>query len=205
MKRWVAVCLQFVVVLLFASGSSNAAEWRFPLGLTYVSGFKDVVDNYKNNLRERGYTVTESFNLPVGFSFQPYVQFENGLGIGAGIGPFMFAMFSGAGDYDFYAVPVNVNVRFTFLPKANISPYIRAGGSYHIAGGDFVKESKPGFLGGIGIEFFRTKRVGLGLEASYNSSEITFEKDKRVSGILNTKGEENIKPSSFMFSIFAIF
>jgi len=201
-KRWVAVCLQFVVVLLFASGSSNAAEWRFPLGLTYMSGFKDVVDLYKNNMEARGYYVDTSWAVPVGLTFQPYVQFENGLGIGAGVGPFMFI--TTTAGYDFYAVPVNVNARFTFLPKANISPYIRAGGSYHIAGGDFVKQSNPGFLGGLGIEFFRTKRVGLGLEASYDSSEITFEKDKKV-GFTYTKGEENIKPSSFMFTIFIIF
>lgn len=102
-------------------------------------------------------------------------------------------------------IPINLNIRYTPLPKSNISPYIRVGGSYHIAWGDFVKRSKPGFLGALGVEFLRSRKVSFGVEAAYDSAEITFDKYDNLGGTLFSKGEKNIKPGNFIFGLYIIF
>lgn len=196
-KIGLVFCIQLLMGMLFFSSSAKAADWRFPLGLTYVSGFGDVVDIYKENLEAEGYWVYDTISIPVGLSFQPYVQFDNGLGIGVGIGPFAYI----TGDRDFFDAPVNLDLRYVFLPNADTSPYVRAGVKYHFASGDYVKESKPGFLGGIGIEFSRKKGVGVGIEVAYDSSEIELE--KKLTRWTSTT--EDVKPYGLMVSIFGIF
>lgn len=104
-------------------------------------------------------------------------------------------------DYDFFNLPVNMNVRFTPIPKADVSPYIRGGVSYNLASGDFVEKSKAGLFGAFGIEFLRTKHVGFGLEASYDTSEIELRKYKTSTNY----SYENVKPLSFMVSFFMVF
>ena len=193
-KRALFVCIQLVMVILFVTGSAKAADWRFPVGLTYISGFEDVVDTYKDNLEAEGYVVSESDYLPVGLSLHPYVQFDNGFRIGAGMGPFMLII----GDASHYDIPVNLNGGYTFIPSANISPYVRAGIMYHIAGGDYVESSTPGFFGGVGIEFFRHKPVSFGIEVTYDTSEIELER-------LWYNDTEDVQPCELMVSIFVIF
>jgi len=143
-KRVLFVCIQSVMVILFATGSAKAADWRFPLGFTYVSGFEDVVDNYEDNLEAEGYYVETVDYWPVGISFHPYVQFDNGFGVGAGIGPTMIIY----GDADFFDIPIGLDVRYTFIPTASISPYVRIGGRNHLASGDYVEGTKEQCLSG---------------------------------------------------------
>jgi hypothetical protein len=99
---------------------------------------------------------------------------------------------------DFFDIPIGLDLRYTFIPTANTSPYIRAGGRHHLASGDYVEGSTPGFFGGFGIEFLRDKRVNMGIEVSYDSSEIELERRR-----YNTT--EDVKPSELMVSIFVIF
>jgi outer membrane protein W len=199
MKKWVVGCIILVAVLLTVSNYASATDWRFPLGFTYANGFKDVVDIYKDNLKAKGYIVDTQYEWPVGLSFQPYVEFDNGLGFGIGIGPAMFILTST--DDDFFNLPVNMNLRFSFIPKADISPYIRGGVSYNLASSDFVEKSKLGLFGAVGIEFSRTKHMGFGLEVAYDASEIEFKKYYNS----RSYSKENIKPSGFMASLFIIF
>ena len=84
-------------------------------------------------------------------------------------------------------------VRYTFLRDGNISPYARLGISYPIAGGNMIDGSTPGVLAGVGAEFLRTKKVGFGIEAAYDSSEV-----KMIGG-------ERIKASEFLFSLYVVF
>lgn len=192
MKRGLVFCL-FIGILFFSS-PAKAADWRFPVGLTYVSGFGDVVDIYEDNLVAEGYRVYDTGNIPVGLSFQPYVQFDSGLGVGVGIGPISAII----GDASFVDFPLGLDVRYAFVPSANVSPYARAGVRYHFASGDYVKGSTPGFLGGIGVEFARKKPVGFGFEISYDSAEIEIER-------VRTNSTENIRPYGLTVSIFAVF
>ncbi len=207
MKKIILVCAMFMAVAFF-SMPAGAADWHFPVGLTYVSGTGDIVDLYKYNLEAEGYIVDTSWEVPVGLSFQPYVELEKGIRIGSGLGP-ISAILSTEAEY--YDVPVNLNAGYVFFPSANTSPYIRGGLIYHIAGGDYVKETSLGFIGTVGIEFFRKKAVGFGIEAGYDSSEIEFDKYRCTSTWAGTcssyvkDGTEKIKPGGLIVSIFAVF
>jgi hypothetical protein len=53
-KRGLVFCIQLLIAILFISSSAKAADWRFPLGLTYYSGCIDVVDRYEENLEVEG-------------------------------------------------------------------------------------------------------------------------------------------------------
>ena len=202
-KRVQSFCIVSVLMLLLIGGSAHAGQWRFPVGLAYSTGFSDVSTVFKDNLRALHYSVDSTTEVPVGITFQPYYQFDSGLGIGGGFGPFMYleADASSGASYVMYDLPVNLCLRYAILPSSNISPYLRAGVSYNIAGGDFVQGKDVGFLGGIGVEFYRNNRVGFGLEATYDSSSLTLEK-KHMGG---PSTNEKVKPSEFLISIFAVF
>jgi hypothetical protein len=185
------------MIMMGLSYSAEAGGWRTPVGLSYPAKFKDVVDIYENNLQAEGYLVYSKSYWPIGMTVQPYFEFDNGLGIGGGIGPIAFIY----GDRDFLDFPVNLALRFAFFPKANVSPYVRAGGSYHIASGSYVKGSKPGLVGAFGIEFLRKRHVGFGIEVAYDAAEIEFEKKR--SRTISTR--ENVQPYGLIVSIFAVF
>jgi hypothetical protein len=199
MKKGIAVCIQVFLILLISSSYASATDWRFPFGLTYAGNFTKVVDLYKDNLEAEGYDVDTKFVLPVGLTFQPYVEFDFGLGIGAGFGPIMFITTNQ--DKDFFNVPINMNLRYSFIPKGDISPYVRGGISYNIASGDYRDKSKPGPFGAVGVEFSRKKPVGFGFEVGYDASTITFDDLNSNS----TDATKDIKPIGFFASIFAIF
>ena len=71
-KRGLVFSIQLLMVILFVSSSARAADWRFPLVLTYVSGLEDVWDIYKNNMEVEGYYVESETYSPTGISFHPY-------------------------------------------------------------------------------------------------------------------------------------
>lgn len=203
----IVVCVQFITILLFVSSLANAADWRIPVGLTYVNNFKHVVDIIENNLEAQGVLVVHSLYLPVGLSVHPYVQFDNGLGVGASFGPaaFIHATSSNSNvEADFFDFPLGLDFRYTPLARRPVSPYIRAGVRYHAANGDFVKDSTPGFLGGIGIEFARKRVVGFGMEIAYDSSEIELEKLRKQGNTL-IRSREVVRPYGLMASIFIVF
>lgn len=192
MKKRGMIFIQLVLFVVFMVGFAEAGEWRFPVGLTYISGFGDIVDIIEDNSG-----ATDTGYVPVGISFQPYLQFENGLGVGGGIGPLMIVM----GDADFFNVPLNLICRYTFNHQGNVSPYVRAGVSRNFASGDYLEGSKVGFFSGIGVEFLKDKKVNMGIQASYDTSEIEMEKTR---GFYEST-KEDIKPMGFMFSVYAVF
>ncbi|RLC14637.1 MAG: hypothetical protein DRI57_14155 [Deltaproteobacteria bacterium] len=174
----------------FACGFVKAENWGFPFGFSYVSGFGDIMDITEDNL-ETEYSMVKSVEgVPIGLIFRPHFQLDNGLEIGADFDPFMMIY----GDVDFFNLPVNMNCRYTFIPKSKVSPYIRAGVSYHLANGDYVVGKSAGFLGGIGFEFFN-----MGLEVSYDTSEIEIE------NLSHGDSTENIKPCEWALSFFFLF
>lgn len=197
-------CIALVIMCLVVGMRGSAeAEWRFPVGLTGVTGYGDVVDLYEENLEAAGYTAEDSWNVPVGIAFNPYYEFGSGFRIGTGLGPMSYLMTAGASEnVYFFNVPINANIGFTLFPKSSVAPYVRAGVMYHLAAGDYVDGTSPGLFGGVGIEFMRNRKVALGLEVAVDTSEIDFEKHYRNS---NRVTIESIKPYEVMISIFAAF
>ncbi len=194
-KKCFILLVSQLAVVLFATNSAQAAGFRFPIGLTYAGNFNKVVNIYRDNISWAGYTTAVDSYVPVSLSFQPYYQFDSGFAVGVGIGPIMAIM---ADPYYFYDFPVNIDVRY-FLPVSDsFAPYIRAGARYHIASGDWVKEKSVGFMGGVGVEFLRNKRVGAGMEIGYDSAKIELEKKR-------TNTVEQVRPGGLMVSIFAVF
>ncbi len=89
------------------------------MGLSYISGMGDIVDQYEDNLQADGYITESADGIPVGISFQPYYEFVSGLGIGMGFGPLMMIY----GDVDFLNVPVNGCLRYALMPKSRTSVF----------------------------------------------------------------------------------
>ncbi|MBE9504006.1 MAG: outer membrane beta-barrel protein [Proteobacteria bacterium] len=187
------IMLSFVVI----ARPANAGEWRFPVGLGYAGGFDEIADIYENNLEKEGYLVEDSSSLPVGLSFNPYLQFDSGFRVGGGMGPMMLIM----GDASHFGLPINLNVGFTFLPKSNVSPYVKVGVSHQIASGDYVEGSDPGLLGAIGVEFLRKKAVGFGFEIGFDKSEVELEKKLTAT----TSKMEKVRPVDVVVSFYAVF
>ncbi|MBW2637079.1 MAG: hypothetical protein JRC86_06090 [Deltaproteobacteria bacterium] len=210
MKRICLVSFIIIVTGFLFSGLVNAEEWRLPLALTYTTGHEDVNEIIEtNNSIGEGTTDSDSGYIPASISFQPYLQLDNGLRLGAGIGPVMATF----GDVSFYDIPINLNAGYTFNPAANISPYFRAGLVNHILSGDYVKGSNPAFFMGIGVEFFRLRDIGLGVELAYDTSRLSVEKTTRTyyfDTLLQkdtsyiSRGKEDVKVG-WIFSIYTIF
>jgi len=107
-------------------------------------------------------------------------------------------------------LPVNFNLGYTILPKFNYSPYIKTAFLYRLAAAENIESRVPGLLIAMGMELFRKRAVGLGIEIGYDFSKIKFKYedyywdeyywDERWEEITKT-----IKPGQFLFSVFAIF
>jgi len=203
-KKDLVLSILFFVMILFISNSVKAADWRFPIGLTIASGFSDIIDLYEDNLSG------DVDGFAAGISLQPYVQFKNGCGIGAGIGPIMAVRSGDAWEKNLFIIPFKTYFQYAIIPQAKISPYISAGGSYPITDGDYLEGVIPGIFGAVGVEFFKNRGVGLGIEISYDSSELEMEKKPNSSsyyfyGPYNNSTIEKIKPCGFMMSVYAVF
>lgn len=179
----------------------GAEEWRLPVGISYISGFSDVMNFY-----EDAYGADSQVFIPIGLSFTPYYQFSHGSRLGGDLGPAGVVMITGGDDdVTFWDVPIGLSYGFTFIPHASVSPYARVGVKYHIVGGDGVDSSTPGAFGAIGVELMRKKVIGIQAEIGYDASEVTFSSPSysRASGW--GTHEETVKPGGFTVSIRAVF
>jgi hypothetical protein len=186
-----------LAVLLLGFESAAAGQWRFPVGLTYISGVGDIVDQYEDNLQAEGYSTDSVEGIPVGISLQPYYEYDSGLGIGFGFGPLMLII----GDVDFLNVPVNVCLRYALMSKSSTSVFFRAGMATNLVSGDYVEDSQIGLLGAVGVEFMRNRAVSVGIEIGFNSSTIELE-DHTASNPNDTK---EFEPTGFTASVYAVF
>jgi hypothetical protein len=175
MKKFI---LLFLTLSLILSASLVQAKKVFlPIFITYTDAMSKVYDIYKDNLEAEGYSIESEFQNPVGLSFQPYIQLNNGFRIGAGIGPLMYINTT---ESDFFAAPINAHIGYCFFPDSNVSPYVKLGLCDPVASGTHVKDTKAGVLAGAGIEFLRGKIISFGFEVAYAASKVTIEKEKRV-------------------------
>lgn len=141
------------------------AESGHAFGLSYSSGFKDVVDWHDQNL-----LVEDDFSWPIGISYRYINYLTDGLRMDVGVGPMSLI----AGDISYYDVPLQLTLGYSFLKDTAFSPYIRAGAAYHLNDGDYVQTSADfGFLGAIGAEIGKS-RVKFFAEIAVDTAEATF-------------------------------
>ena len=188
-----ASCAIAVITGMGLSSSARAeGRFYFPVGISYASGIHDATDKLYDFYKQDGYTDVTKIDIPVGLVLNPYYEWLTSIGgIGAGVtvGPTMFLVVDEKTDYYgfgessssdnvkfSYVVPVGAFVRYTPWPKATFAPYVRAGVKYPFAGGDNLESSSVGGFGAVGVELWRTKKVGMSLEVGYrfvsNQSQI---------------------------------
>ena len=160
--------------------TTRAGSFHFPVGISYASGIQDAADKLSDFYKQDGWDV-DRITIPVGLTLNPYYEWDNGLGVGVSVGPTAF-MFVDEKRYGYgsssdttkfsYAVPVGGFVRYTLFRDRAVAPYIRAGVRYPLAGGDNLESSQVGPFGAVGVEFWRTRKVGMSIEVGYDASEI---------------------------------
>lgn len=188
---------------------SAAGKFHLPVGISYAQGIWDASDTVFDLYEEAGYHLDDKYIIPVGLTFSPYYEFEfggdMGLGVGVTVGPTAFISVYDEyyGDYYYdetrfsYIIPVGADVRWNFLRESTISPYVKVGFRYPIAGGDNVSGSEIGAYGAVGVEFWRNRPIGMAVEVGYDSSKVTLE------GPDGTEREETF--GGFMVTVSALF
>jgi hypothetical protein len=182
------------VGLNLPSPAHAEGQFHFPVGISYASGIQKVTDKLYDFYTADGYEV-DKIVIPVGLVLNPYYEWETsfgGVGAGVSVGPTSFVLvdevtFGGGTSTDnvhfSYAVPVGAFVRYTPWPKATASPYVKVGFKYPFAGGDNLEASQTGVAAAVGVEFWRTKAVGMSFEVGYDSSQLKVKYTGPISGI----------------------
>lgn len=176
--------IKWIIAILIGLGlqqSTRAGSFHFPVGISYASGIQDATDKLVDFYRQDGFNV-DRIDIPIGLTLNPYYEWDSGLGVGVSVGPTAFILvdeknYNGYGYSSdttkfSYAVPVGGFVRYTLWRDRTVAPYIRAGVRYPLAGGDNLESSRVGPFGAVGVEFWRTKKVGMSIEVGYDASEI---------------------------------
>lgn len=65
-----------ITLFILNFGSATAAEWRFPVGVAYISGAREIIDQYEDNFDAKGIRTEGADGIPIGISFQPYYEFD---------------------------------------------------------------------------------------------------------------------------------
>ena len=111
----------------FASDTKADGLW-WRLQVSYINGVQDLADQYADNIQVveqgNGYSSVQvdKVVIPVGLSLFPYYQWDNGLMLGAGIGPFMYLWANGTDTYTHWQLPLSVTLGYTLFPNQAISP-----------------------------------------------------------------------------------
>jgi len=204
-----ATCAVAVMVSMGITSSARAeGKFYFPVGIAYDTGGQSAENKLCNFYQQDGYNVTKIDIGAWGLVLSPYYEWQTSIGgIGAGVtvGPTTIVTVDQKTIYGYgsssdnvtasYAVPVGPFLRYTPWPKATFSPYVRAGLKYVAAGGSY-ESSDVGFSGAVGVEVWRTKKVGVSLEAGYDTSKI-----KVTEGIHSS----NVNFLGFTISLSAVF
>jgi hypothetical protein len=189
------------------AGTATAGDVRVRAraGLTLASGVIEMNDRFENTLN-----AGQDFYWPAGLRLEGGVEFAvckfYSLEVDVNAGPVTFVAVQsfGLGGNDDYAallVPIGFSLRNTFLPEKPVSPYVRVGVSYIglIDRGDvpLLANSRPGLDVAAGIEFFRNRRFGFGLEGGWNGAELDQFPDSSV--------EKKLNPIGWFGSVYASF
>jgi len=196
--------LGFHTSVLAADADTGGVKFRFPLGLTFANGAYDLNDKLEDSFRANGYTITDDFVWPVGIAFNPRVEFPFGLGVGVALGPTQFLGVETSGDNDSedtnlnFIAPVGAYLQYNLLRDKKVSPYARVGFRYPFTGGDYIKSGSVGPFVAAGVEFYRTEKIGFGVEVGYDWCEV-----KVSAGPAG--GEQTVRPIGFKVSAYVLF
>jgi hypothetical protein len=187
MRTKTKLTLTALVGLCLPLTLNAAGQFHFPVGISYAQGIYDAADAVFDLYEDAGYDVDDRFIIPVGLTISPYYEFpvgaDMGLGVGVTVGPTAFIIVQEEyfGDYYYddtsfsYIIPVGADLRYAFFRGGSVSPYIKVGFRYPIAGGDNVSGSEIGAYGAIGVELWRNHPIGMAIEVGYDSSKVTLE------------------------------
>jgi hypothetical protein len=160
--------------------SVQAGQFFFPVGLSYSYGSQQATDKLADYYRNDGFNVDQT-TVPIGLSFNPFYEWDCGLGVGLSLGPTAFLVVDENVNYGSshtdttrfsYAVPVGGFVRYTLFRHKSVSPYVRVGVKYPFAGGDNLEAANVGPFGVVGVDLWRNKMVGMSVEVGYDASQI---------------------------------
>jgi hypothetical protein len=207
---WVAASFVTALLIGISAGAEEELERQdrltrkpegeasFAVGLTYINGIGDVNDFITDSLGDD----VDSLNIPVGVAAAGGYRFACGGEIMGHAGPFSLTYLdvdngSFAGDYFDWDMPVGLTAGYVLFSGESISPYLRGGIRYHIAGGDFHDHSSPGLYVAGGVNFFANKVAKLQFEIAYDDATVEYED---FAG-----SKKKIKPGGWLVSIRAAF
>jgi len=148
--------------------SATAATFDHAIGLSYVSGFSDVVDFYDS---EPDLSV-DSLG-PIGISYRFVINLDVGVRFDVGVGPIAAVV---GGDVSYYDVPFQATAGYSLFPHHTFRPYVRGGFTYHLMDGDRVtSDAGTGLLGAVGVEIGKRGRISFFAEVAVDTAEATFE------------------------------
>lgn len=186
---------------IIASPARADTEFHGEIGLTYASGVEKVVDQLETN-----FGMKRDWSMPVGLKVSGYARRADGFGFGGGVGPCEFITVEDHNHYyhhdddknTSYIIPLFVDVRYYFPENGNFGPYVRAGISGSIAGGDYIGNGSIGPVVAVGAQVWGRRIVAVGVEAGYDGSKV-----KIKDGYYHQA--EEVRPLEFTFSVFARF
>jgi hypothetical protein len=206
---------------IIPSPRGSQTEFHVEVGFTYASGMNNVI-----NQLEKNFGLEDDASFPVGLKISGYAKMANGFAIGGGIGPMQYFevrtyrphygsyyyydyyyddyYYDSSYHYDVddiessYIIPVFADIRYYFPKNSLMTPYVRAGISYPISGGDHLSAGTPGAIGAIGAQFIESRYFSLGVELGFDDSRVQVK-----SGPFHQK--EKVRPTEFTISISAIF
>ena len=183
----------FCAVAFTLSLSAQTSQAGNAIGLTYSSGFEDVLDWHEEHL------YVDRSGLGLGISYRYIHDFNPNLRMDIGA-----SYFGAWGDVEYSDLPLQLTIGYNFLPGATFKPYVRGGMTYHIMDGDYVeKEADFGLLGAVGVEI--GSRANFFAEVSVDTAEATFSTSASTSAWTRSASEEDIKISDWMLTLGARF
>ncbi|MCG8051637.1 MAG: hypothetical protein AB2729_12490 [Candidatus Thiodiazotropha taylori] len=184
--------------LLLSSKAALSTEAAHYVGLTYVSGIRDVWDWHEDTVDPDEF----EHGAPVALSYRFAAIEDFGLRLDLGLGPIVLIM----GDIEYSDLPFQFSLGYNFFNSSSIRPYARVGASIHFNSGDYlVDENTVGGVAAIGIDFGEAGSTHFFIEAAYDSAEATFSGIRINDNFEPVRTEDTILLNGFTLTLGARF
>lgn len=175
----------------------ESGDWRFEIGIEYVSGLSELADAYEKALEEDGYTTTDSTEIPLGLTFETGMDWDLGagwLGWTFSYGPTILVLSDVSTEY---IVPLGMGLRYSYALTDSLFIYVTPEARYAFAGREYVSGGGFGFRGTAGMEYFFNPGFGIGLSSFYDSTTIEID--------YPSGGSEDIQPYQWGIAFYLTF
>jgi hypothetical protein len=184
--------------LLLSSKAALSTEAAQYVGLTYVSGIRDVWDWHEDTVDPDEF----EHGALVALSYRSAAIEDFGLRLDLGLGPIVLIM----GDKEYSDLPFQFFLGYSFFNSSSIRPYARVGASIHFNSGDYlVDENTVGGVAAIGIDFGEAGSMHFFIEAAYDSAEATFSGIRINENFEPVRTEDTILLNGFTLTLGARF